>query len=748
MKAHLNGTGKMRISACAIVKNEAHVIKRCINSYKDFVDEIVIVDTGSTDHTPELARKLGAKVLTFQWEDDFSAAKNYALENVSGDWVVFLDADEYFSENCAKQVLEAISEAQAKGYNAVGCRMENFDSDTGKLANEIYTVRILKKGFKYKYPVHETPFREDGLNIITADKSWFHIIHTGYSSKQIKNKCERNLELLLSSLETESDPNRRTSYYSYISDSYYGMGEYEKAIDYAKKFLQLNAGTKSVLIGCEIRPYLNIIHGLEFEQPFSSEITFWVKEFLNAFPDCPDAFYAEGRDYMRRHIYMRAVECFDRAIDLSKNFSGTYSNSVMVSQPLIYGMYAYCYDGMMDIPNALDWYYRQISADGSVQFAVYSLMRLVKGMPEDDINQLVDSLYANAGKEKHLKVMSGLMVSYMPVQLLRCYASYKKKYNFKALDSNVAAFLYAAKGEYADASKMFLLNRDSGDNDILTRGLICAYLSKDNTLIKNAVSYCQGGYALLLGISPKAEVPTKDEAVNLIMECYSMAGAGFSCEIAENAAAVFDEAEKLYIAKKLLGQAGFDPALAILQSCGADAETAFITGYALYRQRKFQLAAVIMKLARSRGYDKEACAAVLENIRGCLNSQKRDSGEHEARLKNLIISAADSGEFKIADQYLSEYNQYFESDEGISSVQAAVCFYLGRYNMAALSVEAAMLKYNSMDLYFNAGCIYEKLGDFKKADAMYKSAYSLCNDKAMAAEIQSAIGCIAAKSTV
>ena len=88
----------MKISACYIVKNEENVIQRSIDSLMDAVDEIILVDTGSTDQTIEVAKKY-PKVNTYSytWKNDFAAARNVAIEKASGDWIVFLDADELFA---------------------------------------------------------------------------------------------------------------------------------------------------------------------------------------------------------------------------------------------------------------------------------------------------------------------------------------------------------------------------------------------------------------------------------------------------------------------------------------------------------------------------------------------------------------------------------------------------------------------------------------------------------------------------
>jgi tetratricopeptide (TPR) repeat protein len=84
----------MHLSLCLIVKNEAHQLSRCLESVKGFVDEIVLLDTGSTDETVAIARAFNAKVHFMAWGNDFSVARNEALKYVTGDWVLVLDADE------------------------------------------------------------------------------------------------------------------------------------------------------------------------------------------------------------------------------------------------------------------------------------------------------------------------------------------------------------------------------------------------------------------------------------------------------------------------------------------------------------------------------------------------------------------------------------------------------------------------------------------------------------------------------
>ncbi|MEH2155213.1 glycosyltransferase [Nostoc sp.] len=99
----------MKLSLCMIVKNEAATLPKCLSSVRKVVNEMVVLDTGSIDRTPNIAQQLGAKVHHFKWCNDFSAARNAALKYVTGDWILVLDADETLTPAIVPQMREAIA---------------------------------------------------------------------------------------------------------------------------------------------------------------------------------------------------------------------------------------------------------------------------------------------------------------------------------------------------------------------------------------------------------------------------------------------------------------------------------------------------------------------------------------------------------------------------------------------------------------------------------------------------------------
>jgi len=103
------------LSACLIVRNESLVLERCLASLSGVVDEIVVVDTGSTDATPEIAAGFGARICRHAWRGDFSAARNVGLDAASGDWILTIDADEYLDAGSRRQIRAVVDQADADG---------------------------------------------------------------------------------------------------------------------------------------------------------------------------------------------------------------------------------------------------------------------------------------------------------------------------------------------------------------------------------------------------------------------------------------------------------------------------------------------------------------------------------------------------------------------------------------------------------------------------------------------------------
>jgi glycosyltransferase involved in cell wall biosynthesis/radical SAM superfamily enzyme YgiQ (UPF0313 family)/Tfp pilus assembly protein PilF len=204
-----NGAKRIRLSVCLIVKNEERFLDQCLVSVRDVADQIVVVDTGSTDRTIEIARTHGAEVHAFAWCDDFSAARNAALEHATGEWVLALDADEELPPDQHDALRRMLDRASIMGW-----RLPLVD--VGREENgHHYVPRLFRNapGLFYVGRVHEQVFysvearrKEWGLENELGDAL---LRHHGYTEEVMKErgKVERNLRLLeVAVTEITDDP--------------------------------------------------------------------------------------------------------------------------------------------------------------------------------------------------------------------------------------------------------------------------------------------------------------------------------------------------------------------------------------------------------------------------------------------------------------------------------------------------------------------------------------------------------------
>ncbi len=229
---------KISISACVIAKNEEENIGRWLESMQKVADEMIVVDTGSTDKTVEIARAAGAKVYHFEWCNDFAAAKNFALQQAVGNWIVFLDADEYFTPTSQRNVRPLLLKLEPNiRVEGVLCRLVNIDVDDGnRIMTTLLQLRMFRnrKNLRYTGKIHEVLTLTEGRPLELAKE--IEIYHTGYSQHVVQAKLRRNLQLMQERIAANNGQQEPMDD-RYFMDIWYGLQDYDKAILYAKKLL-------------------------------------------------------------------------------------------------------------------------------------------------------------------------------------------------------------------------------------------------------------------------------------------------------------------------------------------------------------------------------------------------------------------------------------------------------------------------------------------------------------------------------
>ena len=189
---------KPRLSVCMIVKNEERFLGQCLASVKDIADELIVIDTGSTDRTVEIAREHGAQVGHFEWCDDFAAARNASIAPATGDWILFLDADEELSPTGKAELPRLLSQTQVSLY-----RLPLINTHQGE-KSQSYVPRLFRNppALMFYGCVHEgvLTFIEKICNPwqLSIDFCNLKILHHGYDPAvmQERNKIQRNHDLL------------------------------------------------------------------------------------------------------------------------------------------------------------------------------------------------------------------------------------------------------------------------------------------------------------------------------------------------------------------------------------------------------------------------------------------------------------------------------------------------------------------------------------------------------------------------
>ena len=324
------------ISLCMIVKNEEDVIGRCLECVKDVVDEIIVVDTGSTDSTIEIVKKYTNKVYHFNWVDDFSKARNYAFSKASKDYIMWLDADDVIFETDLanlkqlKNNLDTSVDMVMMKYNVA---FDEYDNPTLSYYRERLVSR--KKNYQWISPIHEV-IPPSG-NIIYSDIAISHKkLHSSDKSRNLRifNK------MLMEGLEL--DP-RQQFYYS--RELYYN-GQYQKAIDNFNNFLDSKQGWVENCISACIdlsdcykkindnnNAFLALLRSFEFDKPRPEiccklgnhflennnvEIAiFWYELAISNKPDMKNGGF-HNADYFGYIPYIQFCVCYDKIGNMEK----------------------------------------------------------------------------------------------------------------------------------------------------------------------------------------------------------------------------------------------------------------------------------------------------------------------------------------------------------------------------------------------------------------------------------------------
>ncbi|UIO42436.1 glycosyltransferase [Brevibacillus brevis] len=308
-----------KISLCMIVKNEEECLHKCMESVKDLVDEMIIVDTGSTDNTVEICKSFGAVVHSYEWQDNFAEARNFGLEKATGDWILWMDADEEMNKEDSKNLKELLRGQEDSLFyihliNYIGDEINEDD------AFHIAHSRLFRNGigFRFHFPIHETLNVEEVLPNLTEDLHIqilpVRIYHYGYMNECTgrKNKFERNIGLLMKELEKEDHS-------PWIE--YHLASEFSRIQEHEKTFKFVNLSIIGFLENHMMPP--SLLYKLKYSTliAIGSAEGAWpgIEKAIEMYPDYVDLRLYKGIIQYLKKDYKRALMTFDHCLELGES---------------------------------------------------------------------------------------------------------------------------------------------------------------------------------------------------------------------------------------------------------------------------------------------------------------------------------------------------------------------------------------------------------------------------------------------
>lgn len=379
------------LSLCMIAKNEEAVLDRCLKSVKGLVDEIILVDTGSTDATIEIAKRYTEHVYHFTWINDFAAARNFSISKASGKWILVLDADEYVEENDKQALLEFLVKADSTKPNAFLLPILNFTGSSERMVSgitESSMARLFPRhpDIYYESPIHEQLVYKQGS--LKFELFPLRIYHTGYLTEvtKQKKKADRNMGIF----NDIKKSNKKLDAYGQfcLAKEYLHAGDNKKALYYYTRAFKSAKPDALWLPHC-----IDDLMTVWFNLDYLKDAYDLLQKLLPKYPNHVDYYCLMALIYSHFGLYEEAVKNFETCVKIAEAADRNKRSFALVRTD--YG-YSIPYLRLFEIYHLL----------GNVQKEVYYLSKL---------------LQMNPNKHQHLLALADILQKHEPSDQVSSY---------------------------------------------------------------------------------------------------------------------------------------------------------------------------------------------------------------------------------------------------------------------------------------------------------------------------------------
>lgn len=378
---------KQKLSVCLVVKNEARYLAGCLESIKNAADEIIVVDTGSTDHTVDIARRYTDKVFFFEWCDDFSKARNFSLDQATGNWILILDGDEELAPDSIQTLKKKMAQKDAEGYMI---KVVNYyDAGPEILTSDDIVFRLFRNKRTYRYTgiIHEQicdNIRAINPNANIEISEDITLIHYGYMISEItgKNKVERNMRLLEEAVKQNPD--------SILDRHHYGVecfrsNRLENALE---QFLWVydRVDPQSVYVPKLLRLIASCKYGLgQREEALNFIEEVWQKHL----PDHGDLYYLKAVICREQNRWAEAYIALQKCLAVPPQ-PAFYANVFCQHKTKVYQELGTLAEHFMDLETALDCYIKTLRENPRLVDVLGKIVAILN--PRDNPDYTMDAL--------------------------------------------------------------------------------------------------------------------------------------------------------------------------------------------------------------------------------------------------------------------------------------------------------------------------------------------------------------------
>ena len=396
-----------RVSLCMIVRDEEEHLARCLESVRDAVDEIVIVDTGSVDRSIEIAESFGARVIHEEWRGDFAAPRNTGIEAATGDWILVLDADEELIDGA--RIRDLLHEDGVEGYCLREVNFIGEELGIESVVNSAFRLFRNRPAYRYSGALHEQIMGTvDPDGGTTTRFVGIEIHHYGYlePTSRAKEKTDRNMAIVMEEVERRPDDSF-TLFNAGVE--FQRIGDHETALDYFRRsFAQLES-LKAYYASLLLR---NIVSALNSMSRYDEALEV-LADALSAYPDFTDLHYLQGQIHTSRREYRAAVQSFRRAIDLGDHGGDRYLAQAGMGSFYSWHALGSLYEMMGDTHEAVRCQRSAIrEADGYYVAPVISLTRLLlKGDPPREVREYMTRIVGEHRRADSLRAVAQVLLA-------------------------------------------------------------------------------------------------------------------------------------------------------------------------------------------------------------------------------------------------------------------------------------------------------------------------------------------------